>query len=238
MNYNLIENVKLAINPKFQDWVLFKNGSYIIFNNTDQIIDLREEATKLMAEYGPVHIGFPSGDFEVTTLKRADGWSISGHYFGMYTYVHPSEINTSTFDESQVGLLGRSKRDLDGQNPVIIYVNRKNIDVKLIAGFVGIKKIPLPFVLAINNNNPKLILKEESFEHRGSFWGKTDYYENVEKIDIYLAYRTTNIEITKIDSKFTFVGNTNNNLELKRCLAFFQEKKCNLTQKALDFLNQ
>ncbi|WP_281232627.1 hypothetical protein [Flavobacterium gelatinilyticum] len=238
MNQTLIENVKLAINPKFQDWVLFQNGSYIVFNNTDKIEDLRKEAIEIMSEYGPVYIGSPAGDFGVTTLKKAEGWSISGHYYGMYTYVHPSETNAATLNESEIGIFGRSKRDLDGRNPIIIHINRKDIDVKLIAGFVGLKNMKLPFVWATNNFNPKLILKEESFEHRGSFLSKTDYYENIEKIDIYLAHKTTNIEITKIDSKYTFVGNTNNNFELKKCLAFFQEKKCNLTKEALDFLNQ
>ena len=29
----LIENIKLAINPKFKDWVIFKNGTYIIFDD-------------------------------------------------------------------------------------------------------------------------------------------------------------------------------------------------------------
>lgn len=237
MGKTLIENVKLAINPKFQDWVLFQNGSYIIFNNTDKIEDIRKEAIKIMSEYGPVHIGSPAGDFGVTTLKKAEGWSISGHYYGMYTYVHPSEINTATANENEIGLFGRSKRDLDGQNPIIVYINRKDIDVKLIAGFVGLKTMKLPFIWATNNFNPKLILKDESFEHRGGFWSTTEYYENVEKIDIYLAYKTTNIEITKTNSKLTFVGNTNDDLELRKCLAFFHQKKCNLTQKALDFLN-
>lgn len=238
MNITLIENVKLAINPKFQDWVLFENGTYIVFNDTDKIEDIRKEAFKIMAEYGPVHIGSPAGDFEVITLKKAEGWSISGHYFGMYTYVHPSEINTSAVNESEIGIFGRSKRNLDSQNPTIIYINRKDIDVKLIAGFVGLKFMKLPFVWGTNNFNPKLILKEESFEYRGGFWSTIEYYENIEKIDIYLAYKTTNIEITKTNSKFTFVGNTNNDLELRKCLTFFHEKKCALTQKALNFLNQ
>jgi hypothetical protein len=238
MNQTLIENVKLAINPKFQDWVLFQNGTYIVFDNTDSIKNLKSEAIKIMSEYGPVHIGSPAGDFGVTTLKKAQGWSISGHYYGMYTYVHPSEINTLALNESEIGLFGRSKRDLDGQNPIIIYFNRKDIDVKLIAGFVGLKTIKLPFVCGSNNFNPKLILKDESFEHRGFFWSTTGYYQNIEKIDIYLAHKTTNIEITKTNSKFTFVGNTNDHLELRKCLAFFHEKKCTLTQKALDFLNQ
>ena len=66
---DLIDHVKLAINPKFQDWVLFKNGTYIIFDNADTIPDIESEALKLMKEFGPVNIGSSAGDFSVTTLS-------------------------------------------------------------------------------------------------------------------------------------------------------------------------
>lgn len=33
----LIENIKLAINPKFKDWVLFRNGTYIIFDDITKV---------------------------------------------------------------------------------------------------------------------------------------------------------------------------------------------------------
>ena len=39
----LLEHVKLAINPKFEDWVLFENGTYIMFDDASQIEDLEKE---------------------------------------------------------------------------------------------------------------------------------------------------------------------------------------------------
>lgn len=119
----MIEHVKLAINPKFQDWVLFENGTYIIFDDISTIEDVKEEAIKLMKEFGPVSAGGPAGDFSVIHLKLTDGWLVSGHGYGMYTYVHPSELDNESPNDLEIGLYGRSKRDSDGQNPEIIHIN-------------------------------------------------------------------------------------------------------------------
>ncbi|WP_241775047.1 hypothetical protein [Chryseobacterium sp. ERMR1:04] len=120
---DLIKNVKLAINPKFQDWVLFKNGTYIIFDNADTIKSVNHEAIKQMREFGPVFAGGPAGDFNTIHLTKTEGWIVSGHGYGMYTYVSPSELENT--DDLQVGMYGRSKRDLDGKNPEVIYINSR-----------------------------------------------------------------------------------------------------------------
>ncbi|WP_228406885.1 hypothetical protein [Chryseobacterium sp. MYb7] len=119
----MIEHVKLAINPKFQDWVLFENGTYIIFDDISTIEDVKEEAIKLMKEFEPVSAGGPAGDFSVIHLNLTDGWLVSGHGYGMYTYVHPSELDNESPNDLEIGLYGRSKRDSDGQNPEIIHIN-------------------------------------------------------------------------------------------------------------------
>ncbi|WP_249413627.1 hypothetical protein [Chryseobacterium indologenes] len=41
----------------------------------------------------------------------------------MYTYVHPSELDSESPNDLEIGLYGRSKRDSDGQNPEIIHIN-------------------------------------------------------------------------------------------------------------------
>ncbi|AFM02747.1 hypothetical protein Fleli_0258 [Bernardetia litoralis DSM 6794] len=120
---SLLDNVKLAINPKFKDWVLFENGTYIIFDDINQIDNIENEAIKLMKEFGPVHAGGPAGDFNVISLNKTKGWVVSGHGYGMYTYVNPSELETNSPDDLTIGVFGRSKRNNDGQNPNIIYVN-------------------------------------------------------------------------------------------------------------------
>ncbi|WP_228433659.1 hypothetical protein [Chryseobacterium polytrichastri] len=119
----MIKNVKLAINPKYQDWVLFKNGTYIIFDNADTIKSINHEAIKQMKEFGPVFAGGPAGDFNTIHLTQTEGWIVSGHGYGMYTYVSPSELENT--DDLQVGMFGRSKRDLDGKNPEVIYINSR-----------------------------------------------------------------------------------------------------------------
>lgn len=121
---NLTEFVRGAINPTFEDWVLFKNGTYIIFDNADTITDIEKKALELIKEFGPSSAGNPAGDLGISKLNKVPGWSVSGQYYGMYTYVHPREISNLD-DEIQIGLRGRNKRDLDSKNPVIIHVNRK-----------------------------------------------------------------------------------------------------------------
>lgn len=119
----MIEHVKLAINPKFQDWVLFENGTYIIFDDISTIEDVKEEAIQLMKEFGPVSAGGPAGDFSVIHLNLTEGWLVSGHGYRMYTYVHPSELDSESPNDLEIGLYGRSKRDSDGQSTEIIHIN-------------------------------------------------------------------------------------------------------------------
>ena len=76
-----------------------------------------------MKEFGPVHAGGPAGDFSTITLNKTEGWVVSGHGYGMYTYVHPSELDNENPNDLEVGLYGRSKRDLDGQEATIIYLS-------------------------------------------------------------------------------------------------------------------
>ena len=121
----LLERVKLAINPAFSDWVLFKNGTYIIVDDADSNFDVPANAVRAMREYGPVSVGGPAGDFEVFHLDETEGWVVGGHGYGMYTYVHPSELTATSPSDVEIGLLGRSKRDLDGADPTILHVNSK-----------------------------------------------------------------------------------------------------------------
>jgi len=116
-------HVRLAINPQFTNWVLFKNGTYIIFDDVDAIADVAIEAEALMRTFGPVVTGGPAGDFEVIHLDNTAGWVVAGHGYGMYTYVHPSELENNQPSDLEIGLYGRSKRDEDGQMPGIIHIN-------------------------------------------------------------------------------------------------------------------
>ena len=120
-----LKYVRLAINPSYEDWVLFEYGTYIIFDSLQAGVDIEQEALRLMKEFGPVQIGGLAGDFNVSYLKTTVGWAVSSHGPGMYTYVHPSELETDQPTDLEIGLYGRSKRHMDGENPVVVYVNRK-----------------------------------------------------------------------------------------------------------------
>ena len=127
---DLIKHVKKAINLKFKDWVLFSNGTYIIFEEL-AIDNKREKAIELMREYGLVHVGSPAGDFSVTTLHFTEGWVVSGHCYGMYTYVHPSELKLQEIKKSNdvdIGVFGRNKRDKDGKDLNVIFVSDSTIN--------------------------------------------------------------------------------------------------------------
>ena len=76
-----------------------------------------------MKEFGPVSAGGPAGDFNVITLNLTEGWIVSGHGYGMYTYVHPTEIDKNSPNDITIGLFGRTKRNSDGENPNIIHIN-------------------------------------------------------------------------------------------------------------------
>ena len=124
-NTELISAVKQVINPKFKDWVLFENGSYLVYDNTDTIVNVKSHAIQLLKEMGPVHVGSPSGDFGVSILPDGGGWIISSHQYGLYTYVAPSEILSQEPSEIEIGNFGRKKRNEDGIEPVVIYINSK-----------------------------------------------------------------------------------------------------------------
>ncbi|WP_228452184.1 hypothetical protein [Chryseobacterium sp. c4a] len=125
-NLSTLEHINLAINPKFQDWVLFKNDTYIIFDDITIVENVQEEAIRLMKEFGPILAGGPAGDFNVIHLNSTEGWLVSGHGYGMYTYVHPSELDNEIPNDLEIGLFGRSKRNSDGKNPEIVHINRSN----------------------------------------------------------------------------------------------------------------
>ena len=121
----LIKHVQLAINPAFENWILFKNGTYIILEEVSDERKIELQGMEQMLKYGPVYPGGQAGDFVTISLSNTEGWVISGHGYGMYTYVHPSELEQENPKDFEIGLYGRSKRGLDGANPEIICISAK-----------------------------------------------------------------------------------------------------------------
>ncbi|MCM2416206.1 hypothetical protein LNW71_33840 [Streptomyces sp. RKAG290] len=101
-----------------KSWVLFGNGTCVVLTAPDG--DLTEQATEILAEFGPAHAGTPAGDFGVIDLKDAEGWVVTGHHIDVLTFVAPDEPDDQS--EMAVGVLGRSKRDRDGTELHVVHV--------------------------------------------------------------------------------------------------------------------
>lgn len=120
----LIKHVKLVINPVFKNWILFSHGTYIINEETSDKKEIEEQGLQMMKRFGDFEFGGgEAGDFGVSDLKYLVGWLVSYNAYGMYTYVHPSELENSDPKDYEIGLYGRSKRSADGSNPEIIYIS-------------------------------------------------------------------------------------------------------------------
>jgi hypothetical protein len=101
-----------------KSWVLFAHGTCVVL--TEPAEDLAAQAVALLREYGPVRAGSPAGDFNVTTLKAAPGWVVTGHHPDVLTYVAPGEVTEA--NDLTVGLTGRGKRDRDGHDLHVVHV--------------------------------------------------------------------------------------------------------------------
>ena len=113
----LVNLYKKVIDPKFQDWVVFENGTCVIIYNSPK--DLEVEAKEVLRKYGSVTPGTPSGDFNIT--KVDSGWVVTGDQPGILNFV--SEVEGKRKEDFEIGLIGRSKKELDYKEPKIIYIN-------------------------------------------------------------------------------------------------------------------
>lgn len=117
----LLSSVQAAIIPSYKDWVLFENGTYIIFDNIDTITDPLLTAKRWLKHYQQLD-NSNNGSVQITDLDHAEGWSVFGNGYGIYTFVHLLEIKDVTPPE-QIGLYAKWKRSKDAQNAKIIYLH-------------------------------------------------------------------------------------------------------------------
>jgi hypothetical protein len=102
-----------------KSWVVFENGTCVVLMEPRG--DLKEQATKLLKEWGPVHVGTPAGDFNVIALPDHAGYVVTSHHPDIMTYLSPDEADEET-SEMIVGLIGRAKRDQDAQELKVVHV--------------------------------------------------------------------------------------------------------------------
>jgi hypothetical protein len=121
----LLGYVQEAIIPMYKDWVLFENGTYVIFDNIDTIPDIQKAALEHLKAYTPKTSVEINWDFTISDLEQIDGWSVYGNGYGIYTFVHAIELSMGASPQ-QVGAYAKAKRALDEKSPKILFVSSKD----------------------------------------------------------------------------------------------------------------
>ncbi len=123
-NDDKIDLVRLAVREGLEDWVLFDNGTFIVFPDAKAEDDIAAAAVKLMQERGEVVVGTESADFQVTSLANTPGWVVRGNVDDMYVFVQPEELDSDEPTELEVGMFARTIRQLDHEDLDVLHVNR------------------------------------------------------------------------------------------------------------------
>ena len=118
-----VETWRKVITEDNKCWVIFENGTCVIIREPKE--DLAAQAIDIMKEYGPVHVGTASADMGVIKLVNNLGWVVEGHHPDMLNYMSPDEFENEDPKDFVVGLLGRSKRELDSESLKIIHIEDK-----------------------------------------------------------------------------------------------------------------
>jgi hypothetical protein len=104
-------------------WVLFENGTCVVLVKPEE--DPQAQATALLEEWGPVHVGSPSADFSVVTLKNGLGWVVTCHHNDILTLVFKDEIDLGDDGDANtvaIGMAGRGKRRADAEALNVVHV--------------------------------------------------------------------------------------------------------------------
>lgn len=119
----LVALLERTIDPTQFGWVLFEHGTFVIREHHITTARLEEDAIVLMRAFGPVEQGTPSADLTVGDREGTEGWFVTGHGPGMYTYVGPTELGEGKQSEMMIGLIGRGKRAQDGRACRVLHVS-------------------------------------------------------------------------------------------------------------------
>jgi hypothetical protein len=116
-----VETMRAVLNGNDKSFVLFENGTVVVFVSPGIEIDLADTAKELMREFGPVHPASPAGDFSTLELPDGRGWAVTCHHPDILTLLLPCE---ASHDSSTLvcGILGRTKRGLDAETLKVIHV--------------------------------------------------------------------------------------------------------------------
>ena len=119
----LIEAWRATLAGLDKTWVLFENGTCIVF--TEPASDLTAQAKAILREFGRAGDGSEIGDFAATiSLPDGRGWLVAGHRSDIVTFVSRDEIAPGVPDAA-IGRIGRAKREQDTEQLRVLHVGGK-----------------------------------------------------------------------------------------------------------------
>jgi hypothetical protein len=116
----IVDVWKRLITGAFRTWVVFEHGTCVVVRQPQG--DIAEQAQGLLAEWGPVRVGSPGGDFNIRSSPDLDGWIVTFDHPDILTYVGPLEVEAGT-SNVVIGLLGRRKRAEDARDLKVLQVH-------------------------------------------------------------------------------------------------------------------
>jgi hypothetical protein len=118
----------LAVGP-YGAWVVFDHGTCVVFREQQE--DAAAKAKVLLAEWGPVYPGSPSGDFSVGSISGVPEHIVTCHHPDILNYVAEGEVAGALAEkwydpDVVIGVAGRAKRRQDAKELRVIHVEQGN----------------------------------------------------------------------------------------------------------------
>lgn len=113
---SLIFNVQLGIHPDRKNWIVFKNGTYLVFPNNTAEKDAIRAAKKLLSNYKATSLNINKSSF-------AKGW-IASTSTGIYNYIDRAEFGRGIPKKENILRKGMENITGDSKGLEIVYINR------------------------------------------------------------------------------------------------------------------
>lgn len=110
-------NVALGISPQRPRWVLFKNGTYVIFPEGYTDAQIEGKAKEIVS-------GYTNQNISITKSSLAKGW-IGSTSNGIYTYISQEDIGLGITDNNTVKAQALQNINTDKNELRVIHINSK-----------------------------------------------------------------------------------------------------------------
>ncbi|AWH72965.1 hypothetical protein DCS32_01930 [Dokdonia sp. Dokd-P16] len=111
----LIFNTKLSVSPERPNWVLFSNGTHLLFPVGTTKEDMRKTSLGLLQRYN-------NESFKVRKSPIVKGW-VARTPKGIYNYVSLVQASSRLATNKELASIGKQNVMKDKANPVIIHIN-------------------------------------------------------------------------------------------------------------------